>query len=164
MKTRTILILIALVSVVMQAEIPVEIPLFFGDPSFETPVAQTANACHTADSPGSSTIEPVDPNLAKVELDGNTLSVRENVEGSVDILIRNDDLHQTILYTSFDDMLTVQLTDTATYLIIIRLEYEQLAYGRFTYPAFLKKKEMKNGQLYIRQGNSIYVLPGTKVK
>ena len=149
----------------VQAEIPVEIPLYFGGFYPGDEEAHIVNAqTLTEDSPGSSTVEPVDPNQVKVELDGCTLSVHENAEGSVEIMISNDDLHKTILYTSFDDLLTVQLTDTATYSIIIRLEDMPLAYGRFSYPAFLNKKVMRNGQLYIRQGNSTYALPGTKVK
>lgn len=149
----------------VQAEIPVEIPLYFGGfYSDEGAIHITTNKPLSADSPGSSTVEPVDPNQVKVELDGCTLSVHENAEGSVEIMISNDDLHKTLLYTRFDDLLTVQLTDTATYSIIIRLEDMPLAYGRFRYPAFLNKKVMRNGQLYIRQGNSIYALPGTKVE
>ena len=149
----------------VQAEIPVEIPLYFGGFYPGDEEAHIVNAqTLTADSPGSSTVEPVDPNQVKVELDGCTLSVHENAEGSVEIMISNDDLHKTLLYTSFDDLLTVQLTDTATYSIIIRLEDMPLAYGRFRYPAFLNKKVMRNGQLYIRQGNSTYALPGTKVE
>ena len=149
----------------VQAEIPVEIPLyFFGFCSGYEEVHISNAQMLTADGPGSSTVEPVDPNQVKVELDGCTLSVHENAEGSVEIMISNDDLHKTLLYTRFDDLLTVQLTDTATYSIIIRLEDMPLAYGRFSYPAFLNKKVMRNGQLYIRQGNSFYALPGTKVQ
>ena len=149
----------------VQAEIPVEIPLYFGGFYPGDEEAHIVNAqTLTADSPGSSTIDPVDPNQVKVELDGCTLSVHEYAEGNAEIMISNDDLHKTILYTSFDDLLTVQLTDTATYSIIIRLEDMPLAYGRFSYPAFLNKKVMRNGQLYIRQGNSFYALPGTKVE
>lgn len=148
----------------VQAEIPVEIPLyFFGFYSGDEGV-HISNQMLTEDSPGSSTVEPVDPNLAKVELDGCTLFVHENAEGSVEIMISNDDLRKTLLYARFDNLLTVQLTDTATYSIIIRLEDMPLAYGRFRYPAFLNKKVMRNGQLYIRQGNSFYALPGTKVE
>ena len=151
----------------LQAEMPVVIPLYFGGfYSDEGAVHIPTNRPLSADSPGSSTIDPVDPNLAKVELEGKILSIRENVEGSVEIVISNYELGKTILDTSFDDSLTVQLTDTATFLIILKLEDEQLAYGMFSYryPVYLNKKEMKNGLLYIREGNSIYALPGTKIK
>lgn len=149
----------------VQAEIPVEIPLYFGGFYPGDEEAHIVNAqTLTADSPGSSTIDPVDPNLAKVELDGCTLSVHEYTEGNAKIMICNDDLRQTILYTRFDDLLTVRLIDTATYIIMIRLENMPLAYGRFIYPAFLNKKVMRNGQFYLRQGNSVYALPGTKVQ
>jgi len=162
-----ILIIVFAVCVILpvQAEIPVEIPLYFGGFYFGDEGVNIYNAqMLAADSPGSSTVEPVDPNQVKVELDGCTLSVHENAEGSVEIMISNDDLHKTLLYARFDELFTVQLTDTATYSIIIRLEDMPLAYGRFSYPAFLNKKVMRNGQLYIRQGNSIYALPGTKVE
>lgn len=144
-----------------RAEQPVNIPLYFvGLNNDELVSAKWL----TADSPGSSTVDPVDPNQAKVELTGSTLVVEENVEGNVDITIRNYDFGKTILYTRFDQSLSIQLSDTATYLIIMRFEDMRTAYGKFNYPASLSRKEMKNGQLYIRRGTSIYALPGTKVK
>ena len=79
-------------------------------------------------------------------------------------MLRNYDLGKTILFTRFDQSLTIQLSDTATYLITMRFEDMQTAYGKFNYPASLSRKEVKNGQLYIRRGGSIYALPGTKVK
>lgn len=144
-----------------QAEQPMAIPLYFGGD--ESYTVHTATSM-TADGPGSSTVDPVDPNQATAELTGSTLVVHENVEGNVGITIRNYDLGETILYTSFDQSLTIQLTDTATYLIIMRFEDMRTAYGKFNYPTSLSRKEVKNGQLYIRRGTSIYALPGTKVK
>ena len=150
----------------VRAEMPVDIPLYFGgyktlDGSTYSVVTATTL---TEDSPGSSTVDPVDPNQAKAELTGSTLVVEENVEGNVDITIRNYDFGKTILYTRFDQSLTIQLSDTATYLITMRFEDMRTAYGKFNYPASLSRKEVKNGQLYIRRGSSIYALPGTKVK
>ena len=147
------------IPVSVQAQSPVTIPLYFG--GFDS---NGAYSSILDDNPGSSTVDPVDPNLVKVELTGSTLSVYENVEGSVEIMIHNHELGKTILYTRFEYSLTIQLTDTATYLIIMSIENLPLVYGKFSYPASISKKEMKNGQLYIRQGNSIYALPGTKVE
>jgi len=150
----------------VRAEMPVDIPLYFGgyktlDGSTYSVVTATTQ---TEDSPGSSTVDPVDPNQAKVELTGSTLVVDEYVEGNVEVMIKNFELGETILYTCFDQSLAIQLNDTATYLIILRFSDARMAYGMFSYPASLGRKEMKNGQLYIRRGNSIYALPGTKVK
>lgn len=82
-------------------------------------------ACTSDDGPGSSTVDPIDPNQLKVELNGCMLSVYENVEESVEIMISNSE------------------------------------HGE---PASISKKEMKNGQLYIRQGNSICAQPDKKVE
>lgn len=168
MRTRTIIILEALVglgclfaSLPVRAEQTVDVPLYFAELNNDELVSAK---WLTADSPGSSTVDPVDPNQAKVELTGSTLVVEENVEGNVDITIRNYDFGKTILFTRFDQSLTIQLSDTATYLITMRFEDMRTAYGKFNYPASLSRKEMKNGQLYIRRGTSIYALPGTKVK
>lgn len=149
-----------------RAKHPVEIPLYFSGlasnegkaDSVETAIAMVA------DSPGSSTVDPVDPNLAKAELTGSTLVVHEYVEGSVEISIRNYEFGDIILYTRFDHSLTIHLTDAAIYFITMRFEDRRTAYGVFSYPVSYGKKQMKNGQLYIRRGSSIYTLPGTKVK
>lgn len=150
----------------VRAEMPVDIPLYFGGLSVVdgSIYSAIANAMQTEDSPGSSTVDPVDPNQAKVELTGSTLVVQENVEGNVEVMIKNYELGETILFTCFDQSLTIQLNDTATYLIILRFRDARMAYGMFSYPASLGRKEMKNGKLYIRRGSSIYALPGTKVK
>ena len=170
MRTRTIIILGALAglgclfaSLPVRAEQTVDVPLYFGGLNTGSYTATTSSSL-SADSPGSSTVDPVDPNQATAELTGSTLVLQENVEGSVDIMLRNYDLGETILFTRFDHSLTIQLNDTATYLIIMRLEDTRMIYGLFSYPASFSRKEMKNGQLYIRRGSSIYALPGTKVQ
>ena len=146
-----------------RAEQPVTIPLYFGGINTESYTANPVTNL-AADGPGSSTVDPVDPNQAKAELTGNTLIVQEHVNGNVEIMISNYDNGETILYTRFDDSLTIQLTDTANYLLRMRFEDGRVAYGLFSYPPFINGKEVKNGQLYIRHGYSIYALPGTKVK
>lgn len=149
-----------------RAEHAVNIPLYFNvrvsnDKATYTAVTSMEMA---ADGPGSSTVDPVDPNQATAELTGSTLVIHEYVDGNVEITVRNYELSKTILFTRFDDSLSIQLTDAAIYLITMRFEDQRTAYGVFSYPTSYGKKEVKNGQLYIRRGNSIYALPGTKVQ
>lgn len=142
------------------AENTVDIPLYdyyINSDGFE-------GFCLSEDNPGSSTVDPIDPNQAKAELTGSTLVVQEHVDGVVVIEVINADNGQSILSTSFDNMLTLQLVDTATYVLRLKFENGRTVYGRFDYPINIGRKEMKNGQLYIRFGGKLYAIPGTKIR
>lgn len=142
-----------------KADDATDIPLYFNGI-----YGAIVNYSLAADGPGSSTIDPVDPNLAKAELTGNTLVVQENVEGVVAIDVINTGNGHSILSTSFDNMLTLQLVDTATYVIRLTFENRQKVYGLFCYPLNIGQKEISNGKLYIRFSGKRYALPGTTVQ
>lgn len=118
----------------------------------------------SADGPGSSTVDPVDPNQAKAELTGNTLKVYEGLEGNAQISVNNITHPQVILQTSFDESVTLTLTDTAQYSIQLYHPSIGFVYGTFQYPIDKVRKVMQNGRVLIRFGKHFYSPSGVKIQ
>ena len=118
----------------------------------------------SADGPGSSTVDPVDPNQAKAELTGNTLKVYEGLEGNAQISVNNITHPQVILQTSFDESVTLTLTDTAQYSIQLYHPSIGFIYGTFQYPIDKVRKVMQNGRVLIRFGKHFYSPSGMKIQ
>lgn len=118
----------------------------------------------SADGPGSSTVDPVDPNQAKAELTGNTLKVYEGLEGNAQISVNNITHPQVVLQTSFDESVTLTLTDTARYSIQLYHPSIGFVYGTFQYPIDKVRKVMQNGRLFIRFGKHFYSPSGVKIQ
>lgn len=118
----------------------------------------------SADDPGSSTVDPVDPNQAKVELTGNTLNIYEGLEGNAHISLYNMTFPHVVLQTFFDESVTVTLTDTAQYRILLSNPNLGVVYGTFRYPVDQTRKVMQEGRLYILLGNHSYSLSGVKIQ
>ena len=118
----------------------------------------------SADDPGSSTVDPVDPNQAKAELTGNTLKVYEGLEGNAQISVNNMTHPQVILQTSFDESVTLTLTDTAQYSIQLYHPSIGTVYGTFRYPVDDARKVMMNGQMYILLDHHFYSPGGVKIQ
>lgn len=118
----------------------------------------------SADGPGSSTVDPVDPNQAKAELTGNTLKVYEGLEGNAQISVNNITHPLVILQTSFDESVTLTLTDTAQYSIQLYHPSIGFVYGTFQYPIDKVRKVMQNGRLFIRFGKHFYSPSGVKIQ
>lgn len=118
----------------------------------------------SADDPGSSTVDPVDPNQARVELTGNTLNIYEGLEGNAHISLYNMTFPHVVLQTFFDESVTVTLTDTAQYRIILSNPNLGVVYGTFRYPVDQTRKVMQEGRLYILLGNHSYSLSGVKIQ
>ena len=118
----------------------------------------------SADDPGSSTVDPVDPNQAKAELTGNTLKVYEGLEGNAQISVNNITHPQVVLQTSFDESVTLTLTDTARYSIQLYHPSIGFVYGTFQYPIDKVRKVMQNGRLFIRFGKHFYSPSGVKIQ
>lgn len=118
----------------------------------------------SADDPGSSTVDPVDPNQAKAELTGNTLKVYEGLEGNAQISVKNMTHPQVILQTSFDESVTLTLTDTAQYSIQLYHPSIGTVYGTFRYPIDDARKVMQNGRVLIRFGKHFYSPSGVKIQ
>lgn len=118
----------------------------------------------SADDPGSSTVDPVDPNQARVELTGNTLNIYEGLEGNAHISLYNMTSPHVVLQTFFDESVTVTLTDTAQYSILLSNPNLGVVYGTFRYPVDQTRKVMQEGRLYILLGNHFYSLSGVKIQ
>lgn len=158
-------------ALVMMISSVLYVPCVFAEniPLYYVPLIQ---ACAT-DNPGSSTVEPVDPNLVRAELVNNILVIYEYKDDEANVVIGRSDSSKTFLSTTFDGSLVFQLTDTATYVITLMFTDETLICGTFQYPSavnpdptyFLEGvKRFENGQLYILHQNNKYALPGTKVQ
>lgn len=118
----------------------------------------------SADDPGSSTVDPVDPNQARVELTGNTLNIYEGLEGNAHISLYNMTSPHVVLQTFFDESVTVTLTDTAQYSILLSNPNLGVVYGTFRYPVDQTRKVIQEGRLYILLGNHSYSLSGVKIQ
>ena len=141
----------------VHANSTVTIPLYFG---YNLP----CSAIDSADDPGSSTVDPVDPNQARVELTGNTLKVYEGLEGNANISVFNMTRTQVVLQTSFEESVQLTLTDTAQY--SIKLFHPDLGtvYGTFRYPVDNARKVMQGGRMFILFGNHFYNPGGVKIR
>ena len=141
----------------VHANSTVTIPLYFG---YNLP----CSAIDSADDPGSSTVDPVDPNQARVELTGNTLKVYEGLEGNANISVFNMTRTQVVLQTSFEESVQLTLTDTAQY--SIKLFHPDLGtvYGTFRYPVDNARKVMQGGRMFILFGNHFYSPSGVKIQ
>lgn len=118
----------------------------------------------SADDPGSSTVDPIDPNQAKAELTGNTLKVYEGLEGEALISVYNMTNPQLVLHTWFDHSVTLTLTDTAQYNIQLSHPGLGTVYGTFRYPINNTRKVMQGGRLFILFGNHFYSPSGVKIQ
>ena len=141
----------------VHADSTVTIPLYFG---YNLP----CSAIDSADDPGSSTVDPVDPNQAKAELIGNTLKVYEGLEGNTRLSVYNMTYRQVVLQTSFEESVQLTLTDTAQYSIQLFHPDLGTVYGTFRYPVDNARKVMQGGRLFILFGNHFYNPGGVKIQ
>ena len=146
------------VCALVYADSTVTIPLHH-----ESNISDSYTVTESADDPGSSTVDPVDPNQAKAELTGNTLKVYEGLEGNAQISVNNITHPQVILQTSFDESVTLTLTDTAQYSIQLYHPSIGSVYGTFRYPMEKARKVMQDGSVYIFFNNQIYTPFGVKM-
>ncbi len=141
----------------VHADSTVTIPLYFG-------YIISCTAIESADDPGSSTVDPVDPNQARVELTGNTLKVYEGLEGNTRLSVYNMTHTQVVLQTGFDESVQVTLMDTAQYSIQLLHPDLGTVYGTFRYPVDNARKVMMNGQMYILLDHHFYSPGGVKIQ
>ncbi len=150
---------ICLCALIAYAGSTVNIPLTHG-----LNLSNSYNVTESADDPGSSTVDPVDPNQAKAELTGNTLKVYEGLEGEALISVYNMTNPQLVLHTWFDHSVTLTLTDTAQYNIQLSHPGLGTVYGTFRYPINNTRKVMQGGRLFILFGNHFYSPSGVKIQ
>lgn len=120
------------------------------------------------DGSGSSTVNPVDPNLARAELVQNTLVVQENYEGDVELTVRSE--NEVVFSGLFDRTIQITLSDSTWYTLVL-LKSDTLISGQFKYPVSRTdpvsraEKLMKQGQLLIiRDDNNVYTITGNKLR
>ncbi len=120
------------------------------------------------DGSGSSTVNPVDPNLARAELVQNTLVVQENYEGDVELTVQT--ANEVVFSGLFDRTIHITLSDSTWYTLVL-LKSDTLISGQFKYPVSRTdpvsraEKLMKQGQLLIiRDDNNVYTITGNKLR
>lgn len=138
---------------------------------------------YAGDNPGSSTVDPVDPNQVLVTLKGDELTIRESSgeEIMMALSLNQGDasvpaFNRVQRTQSFQNELTVTLTEEGLY----RLELSNPSwgyniFGTFNYPQQkdaidqnvvptpAAQKIIRNGQLLIRKGGKIYTVQGAEV-
>ena len=138
---------------------------------------------YAQDDPGSSTVDPVDPNQVVVTLKGDELTIREisGEEIMMALSLNQGDasvpaFNRVQRTQSFQNELTVTLTEEGLY----RLELSNPSwgyniFGTFNYPQRkdaidqnvvptpAAQKIIRNGQLLIRKGEKIYTVQGAEV-
>ncbi len=143
----------------VHADSTVTIPLRYG-----YNISNSCSAIESADDPGSSTVDPVDPNQARVELTGNTLKVYEGLEGNARLWVYNMTHTQVVLQTGFDESVQVTLMDTAQYSIQLLHPDLGTVYGTFRYPVDNARKVVQGGRLFILFNNHFYSPGGVKIR
>lgn len=118
----------------------------------------------TQDDPGSSTVDPLDPNLGTAELTDNTLVVHEYMEGNVQIAIYNYTTKQDLLATRFDEVIEITLIEKGLY--IIHMYHPEIGYvkGSFWFPYNSPTKVFNHGNLFILYHNNVYSPSGIKIQ
>lgn len=132
------------------------------------------------DDPGSSTVDPVDPNQVVATLQGNQLTIHENMGVDITYSLHHNApaqapaQHQAPQSDTFRDEVTIQITESGEYLLqLTNPSWGYTIVGRFTYisegierieSASSPQKTLINGQIYILRGDRVYTLQGQEVR
>lgn len=137
----------------------------------------------SADDPGSSTVDPVDPNQVVVTLKGDILTVKETSGDVITYSVQKETSNnapkrmQTLFANTFQNSVSIELTEEGLYqLNLSNPLWDYRIYGIFNYPQRhdaidttiaptpAAQKIIRNGQLLIRKGEKVYTLQGSEVK
>jgi hypothetical protein len=137
---------------------------------------------YTGDDPGSSTVDPVDPNQVVATLKGNQLTIHENMGTDITYTLQRNApaqapaIHNAPKSDTFRDEVTIQITESGEYLLqLTNPSWDYIIYGQFYYapqgidhitnePSPITTKVIKNGQIYILRGDIVYTIDGREVK
>ena len=140
---------------------------------------------YTGDDPGSSTVDPVDPNQVVATLQGNQLTIHEHSGVDVTYSLQHNapaqmpSLHRAPQSDTFRNEVTVQITESGEYLLqLTNPSWGYTIVGRFNYVAegidnvnssSLQGGDrgrliIQNGQLYILRGEKKYTVTGQEVR
>ena len=139
------------------------------------------------DGPGSTTVTPVDPNQVVATLNDNLLTIREQSGEEVTYSLavtpishapaRHElpEAQKEVSSGNFRNSVAVQLSEDGSYtLTLSKAGWENDIYGSFDYIASglqpiaatdaPARKLLRNGQLFIQQGDKIFTLTGVQVE
>lgn len=138
------------------------------------------------DGPGSSTIEPVDPNEIIAQLVHDELQMKEYLHTIIDYNLTKapaansspavKHVNPVVAADSFTDSETVTLTESGRYFLeMSHPDWDYTIVGTFVYNALqgletIEKsqsactKELREGQLLIRQGEQLYTPTGIRIQ
>ena len=137
---------------------------------------------YAQDDPGSSTVDPVDPNQLVATLKGNQLTIHENMGTDITYTLQRNApaqapaIHNAPKSDTFRDEVTIQITQSGEYLLqLTNPSWDYIIYGQFYYapqgidhitndPAPITTKVIKNGRLFILRGDIVYTIDGREVK
>ena len=131
---------------------------------------------YAQDDPGSSTVDPVDPNQVVATLQGDQLTIHENMGVDITYSLNHEapaqmpSQHKALQSNTFRDEVTIQITESGEYLLqLTNPSWGYTIYGRFNFapqglgsiPSYsTPQKVLQNGQLYILRGDRTYTLTG----
>ncbi len=135
---------------------------------------------YTGDDPGSSTVDPVDPNQVVATLQGDQLTIRENMGVDITYSLQTNAPAQTPAQhrapqnDTFRNEVTIQITESGEYMLqLTNPSWSYTIVGRFTYvaegierveSASAPQKTLINGQIYILRGDKTYTITGQEVR
>lgn len=133
------------------------------------------------DDPGSSTVDPVDPNQVVATLQGDQLTIHEKTGVDVTYSLHHNapaqtpSQHRAPQSNTFRNEVTIQITESGEYLLqLTNPSWGYTIVGRFTYVAEgieltndqlpMTIKVIKDGRLLIRRGEKIYTVTGQQIQ
>lgn len=135
---------------------------------------------YTGDDPGSSTVDPVDPNQVVATLQGDQLTIHEHSGVDVTYTLRHNapaqmpSLHRAPQSDTFRDMVTLQITESGEYMLLLtNPSWGYNIFGRFNYmpqgiisvhSSSAPQKVLQNGQMIILRGEKMYTVTGQEVR
>lgn len=135
---------------------------------------------YTGDDPGSSTVDPVDPNQVVVTLKGDELTIREYTGVDITYSLQHNapsqmpSLHRAPQSDTFRDMVTLQITESGEYqLLLTNPSWGYSIFGNFIYApqgiesvhsTSVPQKVLQNGQFYILRNGKVYTITGRELK
>ena len=136
---------------------------------------------YTGDDPGSSTVDPVDPNQVVVTLNGNELNIKESSGDEINytlVLNKNKQAptkEQTVQANSFIHSVSIELTESGYYTLrLTNPKWTNNIVGHFQYintaieevqgDEKCNAKILRDGQLLIRVGERLYTPTGIQIQ
>ncbi|MBO4454121.1 MAG: hypothetical protein J5761_03600 [Paludibacteraceae bacterium] len=135
--------------------------LAYGNSSKNIPLTMISYDCWN-DASGSSTVDPIDPNLVRADLVDNTLVIQENYPNDA-LLIVKTDKGEVVFAGRFDRTISITLYDAAKYILFLYLADFSLV-GSFQYPVTGGWKYIQRGQIFVINDNSVYTSSGYKIR